>query len=131
MYLPMRLIIIGGGGFGREALDIVEAINSRNPTFQIVGVVDDQPSALTLERLKDRDYRHLGGISMLRDPLLTDCFVVAIGAPLHALASLNTSLAHRAHQSPWCTQARLWVQRQLSAPAVSSALEFKLPPMSV
>jgi sugar O-acyltransferase (sialic acid O-acetyltransferase NeuD family) len=38
------LYIIGAGGFGREAADIVHAINERAPTYRIAGFIDDDAS---------------------------------------------------------------------------------------
>lgn len=36
------LVIVGTGGHGREALDIVEAINARSSTFEFLGFIDDR-----------------------------------------------------------------------------------------
>ena len=36
-----ELVIVGGGGHGRETLDIVEAINAVEPTWAFAGFVDD------------------------------------------------------------------------------------------
>lgn len=60
--MTSSLVIIGAGGFGRETLDVVEAINAAAPTFDILGVIDDAPSALALERLAARGIAWLGGI---------------------------------------------------------------------
>ena len=38
----IKVVIIGAGGFGREVLDVFDAINSVRPTFDIIGfIVDD------------------------------------------------------------------------------------------
>lgn len=37
-----RLVVVGGGGHGREIVDIVEAIDQRSPTFDLLGIVDDR-----------------------------------------------------------------------------------------
>lgn len=57
------LVIIGAGGFGREVLDIVDAINaqSQTPRWQVLGVVDDAPAPINLERLAARGVEFLGG----------------------------------------------------------------------
>ena len=58
------LVVIGGGGFGRETLDVVEAINHEEPgAFELLGVVDDAPSALTAERLTARSVPVLGSVA--------------------------------------------------------------------
>jgi sugar O-acyltransferase (sialic acid O-acetyltransferase NeuD family) len=35
------VVIIGGGGFGREVIDVVQAINDDGGTIELVGVIDD------------------------------------------------------------------------------------------
>ncbi|TFB55269.1 acetyltransferase [Cryobacterium sp. Sr3] len=56
------LIVVGAGGFGRETLDVVEAINRSvsEPTFDLLGVVDANPSPRNLARLAARGIRYLG-----------------------------------------------------------------------
>jgi sugar O-acyltransferase (sialic acid O-acetyltransferase NeuD family) len=56
------LIVIGAGGFGREALDVVEAINgsSATPEFEVLGVIDSGPSDVNLRRLAARGIAWLG-----------------------------------------------------------------------
>jgi sugar O-acyltransferase (sialic acid O-acetyltransferase NeuD family) len=46
------LVIVGCGGFGREVADVVDAINAMTPTFDLLGFVDDNPSAPDLQRLQ-------------------------------------------------------------------------------
>ena len=38
-----RIVIIGAGGFGREVLDIVEAINEAGGSLEFIGFLDDGP----------------------------------------------------------------------------------------
>ena len=40
------LVIAGAGGFGREVYDLVEAINRRQPTWNVLGFLDDNRNAL-------------------------------------------------------------------------------------
>jgi len=75
------LVIVGGGGFGRETLDVVEAINAGGPRFRILGVVDDHPSAVNLERLTARSYRHLGGIDEALENYSAVRYLIGIGSP--------------------------------------------------
>ena len=51
------IVVVGAGGFGRETLDVVEAVNAAasQPAFEVLGVVDDAPSAENLVRLKSRE----------------------------------------------------------------------------
>ena len=57
------LVVVGAGGFGREVIDVVEAINAQttSPSGSVVGVVDDAPSEVNLERLAHRGVEFLGG----------------------------------------------------------------------
>jgi sugar O-acyltransferase (sialic acid O-acetyltransferase NeuD family) len=74
------LIVVGVGGFGRETLDVVEAVNAAGtePRWDIVGVVDDGPSDINLERLRSRGIRFLGRL----DAIPTAAWVViGVGAP--------------------------------------------------
>ena len=56
------LVVVGASGFGRETLDVAEAINAAAPlpVWDILGVVDDNPSQVNLLRLKERDVAHSG-----------------------------------------------------------------------
>lgn len=57
-------MVVGASGFGREALDVVEAHNAARPAdaFEVVGVLDDAPSERNLARLADRGVPWLGGV---------------------------------------------------------------------
>jgi sugar O-acyltransferase (sialic acid O-acetyltransferase NeuD family) len=76
------LVVIGAGGFGRETLDVVEAINRATsaPVYAVLGVLDDAPSELNLTRLKDRGVAFLGAA----DTWLPDHdaeVAIAVGSP--------------------------------------------------
>lgn len=36
-----KVVIIGAGGFGREVLDVLEAVNQVSPTYEIMGFITD------------------------------------------------------------------------------------------
>ena len=76
------LVIIGASGTGRETLDIVDAINRDKRRFELLGVLDDYPDQIQLERLHARSISYLGA---LRDWLDSSPspkgFVVGIAAP--------------------------------------------------
>lgn len=72
------LIIVGAGGFGRETIDVVRAINSVSPTWRLLGVVDDSPSPANLDRLAALGVPHLGGVGAAPHGL---AIAVAVGAP--------------------------------------------------
>ncbi len=78
-------MVIGGGGFGREVLDVIEALNEEHsPTgrtvFDVVGVLDDgQPDPKLLE-----PYRvdHLGPVVTLSGLPAEVGYVIGIGSPV-------------------------------------------------
>ncbi|MDX2315838.1 MAG: acetyltransferase [Gammaproteobacteria bacterium] len=39
-----RLVIVGAGGTGEDAAEIIRAVNQRQPTYEMVGFLDDDPS---------------------------------------------------------------------------------------
>ena len=41
---PQPLVIVGAGGFARETVELVHAINAASPTWDLRGVLDDSPS---------------------------------------------------------------------------------------
>lgn len=91
------LVIVGAGGFGRETLDVIAAINRDMPTWNVVGVLDDSPSASNLGRLGDREVKHIGGLVEVSnwDPIH---FVLGVGSPpvRDRLASRLEGWGHRA-----------------------------------
>lgn len=77
------LVIIGAGGFAREAADVVEAINriASRPQWELVGGVDDFLSKDNLERLTVRGITHLGTTTELIARDERPRYVVGIGSP--------------------------------------------------
>lgn len=88
--MSQRLVVAGASGFGRETLDVIAAMNAAapEPVFDVVGVLDDKPSADNLARLERRSVTYLGPLeqwfaAMSRvDPADRPAYVVGIGAPL-------------------------------------------------
>lgn len=69
-------MIIGGGGHGREVLDVVEALNATGRgAWNVLGFLDDGHPDLDL--LERRGARHLGPTDRLAD--LAAPYVIAIG----------------------------------------------------
>lgn len=60
--MTAALVIVGAGGFGREVVDIIEAINhhANSPQFDLLGVIDSSPAQLNLDRLAARNIPYLG-----------------------------------------------------------------------
>ncbi|WP_456599845.1 acetyltransferase [Blastococcus sp. SYSU DS0616] len=77
------LVVIGAGGFGREALDVVEAINRAvaTPLFDVLGVLDDQPSEANLARLSRRGVTYLGTVDEWLESDAEAGYVLGVGAP--------------------------------------------------
>lgn len=73
------LVIIGAGGHGRETLDIVEAINAENPTFDFLGFIDEQVAESPL--VSARAARIVGTLEVLRD--LDARYVIGIGTSVN------------------------------------------------
>lgn len=95
--MPDALVIVGGGGFGREILDVVEAINAVDlPLWEVVGVIDDDLSPQNAIRLADRGYTHLGGLDSLL-AMAPAHFVIGVGNPA-VRAELATRIATAGHR---------------------------------
>lgn len=77
------IVVVGAGGFGRETLDVIEAVNARrlNPEWNIVGVIDDNPSDIHLRRVQQRGYDYLGSLADASYLFARTRYVVGIGAP--------------------------------------------------
>jgi sugar O-acyltransferase (sialic acid O-acetyltransferase NeuD family) len=84
-----RLVIAGAGGFGREVLDIVEAVNTASPIFDFLGFVDDDDN-LELELLNRRGAAFLGAVDVLAD--VDASYVIGIGLP-SSRRSVHTRIA--------------------------------------
>jgi sugar O-acyltransferase (sialic acid O-acetyltransferase NeuD family) len=84
------LVIVGCGGFGREAADVVAAINSSSaddPPWNTIGFLDDDPSDDDLARLQRLGLNVLGDVDGTVGSLGDTHYVVAVGDP-HARARL-------------------------------------------
>jgi sugar O-acyltransferase (sialic acid O-acetyltransferase NeuD family) len=69
------LVIVGAGGHGRETLDVVEAVNRIEPTWNVIGFLDDgEPDS---ERLARRGTSVIGSVDDIAH--LDADHVVAVG----------------------------------------------------
>jgi sugar O-acyltransferase (sialic acid O-acetyltransferase NeuD family) len=79
----MQIVIIGAGGFGREVLDVVEAMNLElamvEKEIEVLGFLDDGDPAEEL--LAGYDVEHLGPVSALADMPGSVGYVIGIGSP--------------------------------------------------
>lgn len=92
------LVIIGAGGFGREVWSITTAINSVEPTYELIGFVDDALSddnAAALERL---GAAYLGGSEWLQNAPSGTQGVIGIGS-----ASARRAIDTRFSSLTWAT----------------------------
>jgi sugar O-acyltransferase (sialic acid O-acetyltransferase NeuD family) len=77
----VALVIVGAGGFGREVLDVVEAMNESGAGIEFVGYVDDAETSVPL--LERRGAPYLGPVGGLTVAGRVDeraGFVIGIGA---------------------------------------------------
>lgn len=91
------LVVVGAGGFGRETLDVIEAIarSGSGPRYQVLGVIDDRPSEANLSRLAARGYRWLGSVADAVSGTPAH-YALAIGTPANRQA-----VARRFEDSGW------------------------------
>lgn len=85
--MTSELVIVGAGGFGRETLDVVAAINAHaaprpgEEPWVVKGVVDDGPSDSNIDLLRRRDVPFLGSVDDLVAAEWRGAYVVGIGSP--------------------------------------------------
>ena len=80
--MSARLVTIGVGGFGRETLDVVDAVNAATPgALDLVGVADEVPAEVNLGRLAARGVDYLGTVAELIANHPPASFAVGIGSP--------------------------------------------------
>lgn len=71
------LVLVGGGGHASDVLQGIEAINAADPTWKVLGILDD--GEVDRRRFVDRDVELLGPIAELGG--LDARYVVTIGWP--------------------------------------------------
>lgn len=75
------IIIVGCGGFGREVAAILKAINTRQSRWNLLGFVDDAPTAQDMERVESLGSRVLGPTSEATSLPSGTHAVIGIGSP--------------------------------------------------
>lgn len=77
-----RVVVIGASGFGRECLDVLDAMAASRSPLVVIGVVDDGPSDVDLQRLTARGVAFLGSVSAWLARGETNIrYVLGIGSP--------------------------------------------------
>src|SRR3954453_12327365 len=79
------LVILGCGGFGREVADVVKAVNlsssSSMEPWNLIGFLDDSPSAEDVDRVGLFGVRVLGRVDSADEIDAGTHYVVGIAAP--------------------------------------------------
>jgi sugar O-acyltransferase (sialic acid O-acetyltransferase NeuD family) len=75
MNIPEPLIILGAGGFGRETAYCIDAINAHNPTWDLLGFLDDGLAGTRVE-----GHRVLGPLEAI-DRYPNANVILAVGGP--------------------------------------------------
>lgn len=82
MMSPEQVVVIGASGFGRECLDVLEAMADAGAGVTVAGVADDGPSEVNLERLAARGVVYLGTVDDWLASEGSPCrYVMGIGHP--------------------------------------------------
>ncbi len=94
MGLLRPIVVVGAGGFGREVMELLYAINAQTPTHEVLGFLDDGP--VRRELMERLGTTHLGDTMRLAD--LQADYVIAIGAagPRRRIDRQATPLGRRA-----------------------------------
>lgn len=74
-----RLVLLGAGGHASDVLGVVEAVNRQLPTFDVVGLLDDDPQA-DPARFHGRDATIVGRLDRLAE--LGASWIAAVGWPV-------------------------------------------------
>lgn len=90
------LVVVGAGGFGREVLEIVAAINAVAPTWDVVGVLDDDASDTRRAAVAVLGTTISGPVPDLATT--TASAVIAIGSP-----SVRARIDHAHPGTEWAT----------------------------
>jgi sugar O-acyltransferase (sialic acid O-acetyltransferase NeuD family) len=97
---PVSLLLIGAGGFARETIELVRAINRQAPTWDLVGLLDDNPEMHGREVLgvpvvgpcayaaQQPEVRVVACVASPNDPLRRLSLVERLGLPLERYATL-------------------------------------------
>ncbi len=76
-----RVVVVGASGFGRECLNVLEAMEAAGRNVEVIGVVDDAPSEANLCRLTERQIEYLGTLDAWLGRGGHEHYVMGIGSP--------------------------------------------------
>lgn len=72
-----KIIIVGAGGFGREAYYLIQAINDVEPLYEVIGFLDDNSNALEGKKI---DCPILGSVNEWK-PSEDEVYAMGIASP--------------------------------------------------
>lgn len=75
------VVVIGSGGFGREAIEVIQAAQSAGADLALLGFVDDDAAAPGRAILERARIPYLGGLSALLHLGAGHSYIVGIGDP--------------------------------------------------
>ena len=107
------IVIVGCGGFGREVHDVIDAINSVKPTWNVVGYVDDAPSTENVRLVEARDSQVIGSLDEILE-----------GEPIHYTIGIGSPGARRAIDQRF--QARGWDAATLIHPEATMGHDVRV-----
>lgn len=107
--MTIPIVVVGGGGHGRECLDVIEAVNTVARAYDVLGIVDDDPATQVLverrggrflgptESLRGREARYVlgigdGAVRRRVDDLLTSWGLLAAPPLVHPRASVGSDV---------------------------------------
>jgi sugar O-acyltransferase (sialic acid O-acetyltransferase NeuD family) len=95
------IVIIGAGGVGREVALIIEQINKENPTWNLLGFLDDNPK---VQNTYINGYKVLGGIGQIEQfkDVQAVCAIASYKVKskiINSLTELNIRFPKIIHQS--------------------------------
>ncbi|AGG65766.1 NeuD/PglB/VioB family sugar acetyltransferase [Corynebacterium callunae] len=77
-----NIFVIGASGFGRESSDVLFAMKESGERIEVLGVVEDFPSQINLQRLDSREIAYWGKIDeFFNDSSSESMFVLGIDNP--------------------------------------------------
>src|SRR5688572_7533330 len=95
--MSLHVVTVGAGGFGRETLDVLDAMAATGcGSMELLGVADDIPADHDLDRLVRRGVRYLGTVTELIQAQAPGAFVVGIGSP-----GVRRRIAQRLEAAGW------------------------------
>lgn len=81
-----RLVLVGGGGHASDVLQAIEAVNACSPTYEVVGILDDQ--MIDQARFRSRGVVQVGSVDDI--DTVDARYVICVGWP-----SVRSALAQR------------------------------------